>query len=351
MGAGKNLEVRLNSRPDGLPRPSDFELVESEIPSPGSGEVLVRNLTMSVDPYMRGRMADRASYAPPFQLGETLQGGAVGRIEASNGNAKLKQGDIVLSQNGWRTWFVSDGMDLTKIDPAKMPSRPDGTKVGVEAYLGALGMPGLTAYVGLKRIGQLKKDDRVLVSAAAGAVGSLVCQMARNTGCEIVVGSAGSAEKCAYLTNDLGVTAAINYREAGDLSAAVAEAMPGGIDLYFENVGGAHLEAALANMRLGGRIVVCGMIDLYNESAPPPGPRNIVLVLARRLKMQGFLVFDHFDLMEQFLDDMGEWIAAGKITWRQTVVDGLERAPGALIGLFLGENTGKMLVRLAEDEG
>ena len=339
MGPSKNRDIRLNARPSGLPQPGDFELVEGPIPTPGTGHVLVRNLYMSVDPYMRGRMADRKSYVPPFQLGETLSGGAVGKVVA--GNDRFAAGDYVISQNGWREWFVSDGADLRKIDPSVAP---------VRAYLGALGMTGLTAYAGLKRIGELKKDDRVFVSAAAGAVGSVVCQIALAEGCEIVVGSAGSDAKCAWL-KELGVTDAINYRETDDLGAAVADALPGGIDVYFENVGGTHLEAALDSMRQNGRIVVCGLIDQYNSAEPPPGPRNLAILLGRRLAMRGFLVLDHFDLMDEFLTDMRKWIADGKMKWRETVVDGIENAPAALIGLFHGDNIGKMLVKLAEDEG
>lgn len=339
MGTPKNRDIRLVRRPSGVPELADFELVESRIHSPAEGQVLVHNLYMSVDPYMRGRMAERKSYAPPFQLGEVLQGGAVGRVVVGGGG--FLPGEYVLSFNGWREWFVSDGSDLTRIDPSIAPIR---------AYLGVLGMPGLTAYVGLTRIGGLKPEDRVFVSAAAGAVGSVACQIARNMGCEIVVGTAGSEEKCTWLTRELGIRAAINYRTEDDLSAAIEREMPGGIDLYFENVGGRHLTGALDNMRQNGRIVICGLIDQYNSAEPPPGPRNLALVLARRLTMRGFLVFDHHDLMERFLADMRDWIAQGKMTWRETVAEGIECAPSALIGLFKGDNIGKMLVKIAEDD-
>ena len=339
MGPPRNRDIRLNSRPSGLPQPGDFELVEGPIPTPAAGQALVLNLFMSVDPYMRGRMADRRSYVAPFQLGETLSGGAVGKVVT--GNDRFAAGDYVLSQNGWREWFVSDGTDLRKIDPSAAP---------VQAYLGVLGMPGLTAYAGLTRIAGLTKDDRVFVSAAAGAVGSVACQIALAKGCEIVVGSAGSDAKCAWL-KELGVTEAINYRETDDLGAAVADALPGGIDLYFENVGGTHLEAALDNMRERGRIVVCGLIDQYNSAEPPPGPRNLGILLRRRLTMRGFIVIDHFDLMDRFTEDMLKWIAEGKVKGRETIVDGIENAPAALVGLFHGDNIGKMLVKLAEDEG
>lgn len=339
MATPKNRDIRLNSRPAGLPQPGDFELVEGSIPTPGTGQVLVRNLYMSVDPYMRGRMSDRKSYVPPFQLGETMSGGAVGKVVT--GNSRFAAGDTVLSQNGWREWFVSDGADLRKIDPSVAPA---------QAYLGVLGMPGLTAYVGLKRIGELKDEDRVFVSAAAGAVGSVACQIARNMGCETVVGSAGSDTKCAWLKDELGVTETINYRETDYLSAAVADALPSGIDVYFESVGGAHLEAAIDNMRQNGRIVVCGLIDEYNSAEPPPGPRNLGILLRQRLAMRGFIVIDHYDLMNDFLTDMRKWIGEGKMKWRETIIDGIENAPAALIGLFHGDNIGKMLVKLADDD-
>ncbi len=336
MANPKNRDIRLRRRPSGLPQPEDFELVENPIPTADRGHILVRNLFMSVDPYMRGRMSDRKSYVAPYQIGEVLQGGAVGRVET--GNDRFAAGDHVLSQNGWREWFVSDGSDLTKIDATATP---------IQAYLGALGMPGLTAYAGLTRIGGLKAGDRVFVSGAAGAVGSIVLQIARAKGCEIVVGSAGSADKCAWLTQ-IGASDTINYKDE-DLNEALQRTMPGGIDLYFENVGGRHLDAALAHMRENGRIVVCGLIDQYNSSEPPAGPRNLWQLLANRLTMRGFIVIDHFDLMSKFLDEMHQWIAAGKMTWRETIVEGLEKAPEALIGLFHGANTGKMLVKLAED--
>jgi hypothetical protein len=339
MGPEKNRDIRLKRRPSGLPAPADFELVESQIPSPGRGQVLVRNLFMSVDPYMRGRMTDRKSYAPPFQIGEVLQGGAVGKVVASNGNSQFQAGDYVLSMSGWREWYLSDGEGLTKIDPTRAP---------IQAYLGVLGMPGLTAYVGLLHIAELKEEDRVFVSAASGAVGAIACQIAKNKGCR-VAGSAGSAEKCAYLLDELKLDDAVNYRECDDLTAALAAAMPAGIDLYFDNVGGTHLAAALANMRDFGRMVACGMIEQYNAVEPPKGPANLMNIVGRRLTIRGFIVRDHLDLMEAFTRDMSEWIADGKVTWRETMYDGIEHAPDALIALFHGMNFGKMLVKLGED--
>ena len=340
MGTGKNRDIRLRSRPVGLPTRDDFELIETDIPTPGPGQVLVRNLFMSVDPYMRGRMIDRKSYVPPFQIGEVLQGGAVGKVVASN-SGPFQVGDYVMSMNGWREWFVSSAGEM-------MLQNVDGKAVPVQAYLGALGMPGLTAYVGLKRIGDLKEEERVFVSAASGAVGAIVCQIARNMGCR-VVGSAGSEEKCAYLTDELNIAAAINYRKHSNLSVALAEAMPNGIDLYFDNVGGAHLTAALDNMRQFGRLVECGMIENYNATEPPKGPHNLMYIVGQSLTMRGFIVSNHFDMMPDFQRDMSEWIAEGKMTWRETVMDGIEKAPDAFIALFKGENFGKMLVKLGDD--
>lgn len=333
----KNREIRLKSRPVGAPKPSDFELVETAVPDPPSGQVLVRNLFMSVDPYMRGRMTDRASYVPPFRIGEVLSGGAIGKVVSSNANSRLAEGDIVSNFAGWRECFVSDGNDLQKIDPGLAP---------IQAYLGAFGMPGLTAYAGLLRIGELKDGERVFVSAASGAVGAVACQIAKNRRCT-VLGSAGSDEKCEWLLREALIDQAINYKSCGPLNAAIRSAMPDGIDVYFENVGGEHLDAALANMRRDGRIAVCGMIAQYNDASPPPGPANIGMLIPKRLAMRGFIVSDHFDLMPDFLRDMAMWTKAGRMKWRETIVEGIENAPAAFIGLFKGENLGKMLVRLA----
>lgn len=336
MATEKNREIRLKSRPAGMPRTSDFELVETPVPTPAHGQVLVRNIFMSVDPYMRGRMVDRKSYVPPFQIGETLSGGAVGQVVSSNNNDRFKAGDYVSNFSGWREWFVSNGGDLQKIDAGLAP---------IQAYLGAFGMPGLTAYAGLLRVGALKEGERVFVSAASGAVGAVVCQIAKNKGC-YVAGSAGSDEKCEWLKTEARCDAVINYKKQDNLTAAVHEAMPEGIDVYFENVGGAHLDAALANMRMNGRIAVCGMIDQYNATEPPPGPKNFVNVLPQRLTIKGFIVSDHGDMMGDFIRDMGTWAKDGKMKWRETIVDGIEHAPEAFIGLFKGENFGKMLVRV-----
>jgi len=335
----KNHEIRLKSRPDGMPTPANFELVETPGPTAGAGQVLVRNSYMSVDPYMRGRMVDRVSYSPPFQIGETLTGGAVGQVVASN-NPGFKAGDFVSNFSGWREWFVSSGGDLQKVDPSIVP---------IQTYLGTFGMPGLTAYAGLLRVGELKEGERVFVSAASGAVGAVVCQIAKNKGC-YVVGSAGSDAKCDWLVKEARVDRAINYKTCGDLDSAVRAAFPQGIDVYFENVGGAHLVAALSNMRPNGRIPVCGMIEQYNATSLPPGPGNIIAVIPLRLTIKGFIVSDYGDMMPDFMRDMGAWAKAGKLKWAETIVDGIGNAPKAFIGLFKGDNMGKMLVRVGPDK-
>lgn len=327
-------EIRLKSRPVGLPAADNFELASVTVPAPGPSEVLVRNLWMSVDPYMRGRMYDRPSYVPPFAIGEPLQGGAIGRVEASN-HPDLKPGDLVESMNGWREAFVSVAGALQKAPDENVPP---------QAYLGVLGMPGLTAYSGLTRIGEPKAGETVFVSGAGGAVGSLVCQIAKLRGCRVVA-SAGSDEKLSWLTS-VGVDAVVNYKTCGNLIEAVRAAAPKGIDIYFDNVGGEHLEAALELARPFARFVECGMISAYNDTEPKPGPRNIVYVVGKSIKMQGFIVTNYWDMRDQFRAEMTRWIKDGAIKWQETVEHGVENAPKAFLSLFSGGNVGKMLVKL-----
>ena len=334
----KSREIRLKNRPEGLPRETDFELAEVELPAIGAGEILVQNIYMSVDPYMRGRMNDRKSYIPPFQLGMPLEGGCIGRVIESN-KGLFQVGDYVSGMLGWRETFVSDGEGLVKVDPAMAP---------IQSYLGTLGMPGLTAWAGLLHIGRPKEGETVFVSAASGAVGSVVCQIAKLKGCR-VVGSAGSDEKVSWLLNEAGLDAAFNYKTAGDVIAAVGEHCPKGIDVYFENVGGVHLEAALEHMNTHGRLVMCGMISMYNATQPVAGPTNLAYIIFKQLTMQGFIVADHFDKLQHFYADMAKWIAEGQIKWKETVVDGIENAPKAFTGLFKGENFGKMIVKIGPD--
>lgn len=331
-------EIRLTNRPIGMPRECDFELTEVLIGEPGAGEVLVRNIYLSVDPYMRGRMINRESYTPPFQLGEPLTGGCIGQIAASNLDM-FHIGDYVLSMKGWREYFVSDGSGLTKIDPNIAP---------IQTFLGTFGMPGMTAYIGLLDIGKPKPNETVFVSAASGAVGSVVCQIAKIKNCR-VVGSVGSEEKVAWLINEAGIDDAFNYKSTENLTAELGKHCPNGIDIYFENVGGVHLEAALHNMNNFGRIPVCGMISQYNTTKPQPSPYNLAHLITKRLTLKGFLVSDHYDRLPQFYADMSQWIADGKMKWKETIIDGIENTPKAFIGLFKGENLGKMLVKIGPD--
>jgi NADPH-dependent curcumin reductase CurA len=328
-------EIRLKSRPVGAPKPEHFELASVSIPDPEPGQVLVRNHWMSVDPYMRGRMYDRPSYVPPFQIGEPLQGGAIGEVLASN-DPGFAVGDLVESMFGWREAFVAPAGALQKL-PAESGAPP-------EAYLGVLGMPGLTAYAGLLAIGEPKPGETVFVSGAAGAVGSVVCQIAKIKGCTVVA-SCGSDEKAGWLKS-VGVDAVVNYKTCGDLLSAVRTAAPKGIDVYFDNVGGEHLEVALELARPFARFAECGMISQYNDEAPRPGPRNLIYVVGKSLKIQGFIVSNHWGMRPAFLADMTGWIKDGKMQWEETVEYGVDAAPNAFAKLFSGGNTGKMLVKL-----
>ena len=332
-------EIHLAARPVGAPKPSDFKVVETPIPEPAQGQFLVRNVYMSVDPYMRGRMRDVKSYVPPFQVGAVLDGGSIGQIVASR-HPGFAEGSFVVGGQGFREYYVTDGAGQRRVDPKLAP---------LSTYLGILGMPGLTAYVGLLDLGKPKAGETLLVSAAAGAVGMVVGQIGKILGLH-VVGTAGGPDKVRWLKDELGFDGAFDYRAAaGSLDRAIAESCPQGVDIYFENVGGAMLEAALANMRPFGRIPLCGMIALYNDEQPQPGPRNLIFCIPRRLTLTGFIVSDHFDRFPDFLKDVGGWLREGRIKNRETVVEGIENAPAAFIGLLGGENLGKMLVRVGAD--
>lgn len=335
MSETTSREYQLLRRPVGLPTDDDLALVTRPLPSITAGQVRVRNLFLSVDPYMRGRMSDAKSYSPPYDLNAPMAGGAVGRV-AESANPAFSPGDLVLSMNGWRDGFLSDGTDLRKVDESVAPP---------QAYLGTLGMPGLTAYVGLLDIGALREGDTVLVSGAAGAVGMVACQIAKAKGCR-VIGTVGSDEKAAWLTTNAGVDVAINYKTAGKLGRAIAAAAPDGIDLTFENVGGEHLDAALACSKTHGRVAICGLISSYNATEVGPGIRNVREILTRRLTVRGFIIIDHVHRQPAFVADMGAWIKAGKMKWTETVVEGFERMPAAFLGLFSGTNLGKMVVRV-----
>ncbi len=335
MTAATIREYHLLRRPVGLPTAADFAVATRSLPEPAQGEVRVRNQFLSVDPYMRGRMIEAKSYVPPFALNAPLDGGAVGRVEVSN-HPDFSVGDTVLSMMGWREGFVSDGKGLIRIDPTLAPP---------QAYLGTLGMPGLTAYAGLFVIGGLGEAETVLVSGAAGAVGMVVCQIAKARNCRVIA-VVGSDEKARWLEREAGVDVTINYRTEPNLRKAIAAAAPDGIDLTFENVGGEHLEAAIACSKTFGRVVICGLISQYSATEAPAGIRNVRDILTRRLTVRGFIVSDHGDRRADFLRDMAGWIKAGRMKWTETIVDGFDRMPEAFLGLFSGANLGKMVVRI-----
>lgn len=333
----KSREVQLKSRPPGVPSPDDFEVVEVDVPDPGPGEVLVRNAYVSVDPYMRGRMRDRRSYVPPYELGRPMTGGAVGRVVASEA-PELAPGDYVLSNYGWREAFCRSA---DKVEPL------GELRAALSAYLGIMGMPGMTAYTGLLAAASLQDGETVFVSGSAGAVGSTVGQIAKVKECR-VIGSAGSAEKIAYLTDELGFDYAFDYHGA-DLRQELKQGAPDGLDVYFDNVGGEHLEAAISRMREFGRIALCGAISMYNDTEPTPGPTNLPRAIGLGLNIHGFLVRHYSHMRDDFLRDMSGWLASGAIKYRETVFDGIDAAPEAFIGLFEGANIGKMVVRVGEE--
>jgi NADPH-dependent curcumin reductase CurA len=332
----RNREIHLVSRPSGVPTAANFALVETEVRRPAEGDVMVRNSFISVDPYMRGRLNDVKSYLPPFQLDTVMDGGAVGEVIESR-SPELAVGDMVTHLKGWREYATGRAAEFRRVDTSIAPA---------SEYLGALGTTGFTAWVGLIDIGQMKEGDVVFVSGAAGAVGSVAGQIARLRGAARVIGSAGSDEKVDYLRNELGFDAAFNYR-SGPVRGQLREAAPDGIDVYFDNVGGDHLEAAIWSLSNHGRAVLCGAVSQYNATEPPPGPRNMGLAVSRRLSLRGYIIFDHMDRFADFLAEVGPWIAGGQIRTRETIVDGIENAPEAFLALLRGANTGKMLVRVA----
>lgn len=329
-------QIHLKGRPEGLPTHNHFEIVEVDLPAPAADQVLVKNLYMSVDPYMRGRMRAEGVYAEPYQLNQPMYGGAIGEVLESNADG-IACGDIVLNSAAWQDYAVSNASTVNKLKPFD-PQR-------LSLYLGALGMPGMTAYVGLFRFGKPKAGETVFVSAASGAVGANVCQIAKNLGCH-VVGSVGSDEKAQWLLDECGVDAVINYKTCGDLTEALTKAAPDGVDVYFENVGGEHLQATLNVMNHFGRVAACGMIASYNNAKPAPGPNNLMLIVGKKLCINGFIVFDHNDMRAQFLSDMEKWISEEQIKTRETIVHGLDSAVDAFLALFSGDNFGKMIIKL-----
>ena len=331
-----NVRVLLRSRPTGEPRPSDFEMVEAPIPTPAAGDILCRTIYLSLDPYMRGRMNETRSYAPSVAIGQAMVGGTVGQVIESQ-HPGFAKGDYVAGYDGWQAYAVSNGAGVRKLDPSQAP---------ISTALGVLGMPGMTAYVGLLDIGQPKPGETVVVAAASGAVGSAVGQIAKIKGCR-AVGIAGSPEKCRHVVDDLGFDACVDYK-TGDLFESLKSACPQGIDVYFENVGGDVLKAVLRLVNPFARIPLCGLISQYNATEMPPGP-NIAPFLVNRLLLKGFIVSDHLNRLPDFLRDCGQWVREGKLQYREDVVEGLGAAPEAFIGLLRGKNFGKMLVRVSPD--
>ena len=328
-------QIVLAARPSGWPTAENFALTEVSRPELADGQIRVRNQFMSVDPYMRGRMNDVKSYVPPFQVGQPLDGDAVGEVVESR-SPDLAEGDLVTHMLGWRDEAVLDARYARKVEP--VPG------LSPSARLGVLGGTSLTAYVGILDIAAMKPGDVVFVSGAAGAVGSIAGQIAKLTGASRVIGSAGSDEKVKWLLQ-IGFDAAFNYK-AAPVYQQLKRWAPDGIDVYFDNVGGDHLEAALSALRRGGRVAMCGAIANYNATEPPPGPRNLGLVITKRLTLRGFIVFDHNDRESDMIADVTGWLREGKLDYAETVVDGLENAPGAFLDLLRGGNTGKMIVRL-----
>jgi NADPH-dependent curcumin reductase CurA len=334
MAIDVNRQILLKSRPDGAPGLGNFELVQTPVPEPGDGEVLVRTRYLSLDPYMRGRMSAAKSYAKPVEVGEPMVGGTVGEIVKSR-NAKFAVGEIVTGYGGWQDYALSNGAGLRKLDPAAAP---------VSTALGVLGMPGMTAYTGLLEIGRPKPGETVAVAAASGAVGSVVGQIAKIKGCR-AVGIAGGPDKCRYVVQELGFDACIDHR-AADFARQLEDACPAGIDVYFENVGGAVQQAVWPLLNDFARIPVCGLIAQYNAATPMAGP-DMFSVLRKRLTLRGFIVWDFAAKQGDFLRDAGEWVRSGRLKYREDVVEGLENAPAAFLGLLQGKNFGKLLVKVA----
>ena len=337
-----NRQITLASRPVGAPTPDNFKLVETAVPTPERGQVLVRALYLSLDPYMRGRMSDAKSYAPSVKIGEVMTGGAVGRVVDSRDPA-FSEGDLVLGFGNWQDYALARGAELTRL-PSGM-ARPSWA-------LGVLGMPGFTAWYGLMKIGAPKAGETVVVAAASGAVGSVVGQIAKLKGCR-AVGIAGGAEKCRFVVDELGFDACIDRRDA-DFAGKLKQAVPDGIDVYFENVGGAVFNAVLPLLNVHARIPLCGLIAAYNATALPDGPDRMPLLqrtlLVKRVKMQGFIISDHYATdYAAFSREMGAWVAEGAVRIREDMVDGLENAPKAFAGLLEGENFGKVVVHIADE--
>jgi NADPH-dependent curcumin reductase CurA len=331
----RNKEIRLASRPTGMPTLDNFQIMDAEVPQLNDGEVFVRTLYISVDPYLRGRMREGRSYVAPFAVGQVIQSGLIGKVVESRA-PEFKQGDLVSGVLGWRLYNLAKAAELRTVDPRVAP---------VTTALGVLGMPGLTAYFGLLDIGRPKEGETVVVSGAAGAVGTTVCQLAKLQGSR-AVGIAGSAEKNQYLMKELGVDAAINYKDAG-MKEALKEACPNGVDVYFDSVGGEVSDAVMPLLNHGARIVICGQIALYNLDKPDVGPRPQTQLLINSALMKGFIITEYAARFAEGVTQLAQWLAAGKLKYAETIVEGFENTPSAFIGLFSGENLGKQIVKVS----
>ena len=321
--------------PMGEPSLSNFELKTDKLVLKNSEDVLVSNKWISVDPYMRARMTERKNYKPPFEIGKPMEGAAIGEVIESKSNF-LNKGDIVLSEFGWRDNFITNYRKLKKINPINVP---------LQTYLGPLGFTGHTAYIGLFRIGMIKKNQTILVSSAGGSVGSTVCQIAKILGCKVIA-STGSDEKVEWLTKEIGVDHAFNYKKIDNLVLHFKDIAPEGFDIYFDNVGGNFLESAIFRMKNYGKIIICGRISQMNATSPGEGLKNMAHVLVKRLTIQGFLIFDYENDYQDFENDMNEWVLNKKIKWKETIIEGIENAPKAFLGLLNGDNIGKMIVKI-----
>jgi len=336
--ATQNIRIVLASRPQGEVSPQNFRRETAAVASPGEGQVLVRVVYLSLDPYMRPRMTEMNSYTPPFEIDRPLTGGAVAEVIESKSD-RFRPGDVVIGMFGWEQYSIADARGLRKLDPAAAP---------LVAHLGLLGMPGYTAYHGMLRIGQPKSGETAFVSAATGAVGSLAGQLAKIRGAR-VVGCAGSDEKCDYAIKELGYDACFNHNKERDYDAVLKELCPKGIDVDFENVGGPIFHAVFKAMNDFGRIAMCGAISEYNDTTPQPGPEKMFTIIQRRLEIKGFIVSDHIQSMGDFVRDVGGWIKEGRIRYRETMIDGLEKAPEAFMGLLKGTNFGKLVVKVGDE--
>ena len=342
MSTKVNRQVVLAARPEGRPKATDFEIIRGKMPRPGAGQVLLRSLYLSLDPYMRGRMSVAKSYSKPVEIGEVMVGGVVSQIMQSDDQA-FAPGEIVFAYSGWQEFAVAEGKALKRVEPSIAP---------ISTALGILGMPGMTAYTGLLNIGKPKPGETLVVAAASGAVGSLVGQIGNIHGCR-TIGIAGSKEKCDFVRDELGFDDCVSHRDP-ELAGALAAACPKGIDIYFENVGGAVFEAVLPLLNQSARVPVCGLISHYNATELPSGPNKVPLlmraVLTKRLHIEGFIVWDFAAQEAEFEETMSGWLRDGSVKYREDIVDGLENAPEAFIGLLEGRNFGKLVVKIAEQK-